>query len=409
VLIGAASTAQAGVNVWTSHGPFTVQVYALAIDPTTPSTLYVSMYDVGVFKSIDAGRTWDTTGPLLVGDAWALAIDPITPSTLYAATTYVVSRSSDSGASWQGQNSGLNTCSLSALAINPLTPSILYVAALYHDDSGCGGLFKSVDGGLTWTAADAGLPPAGLHPSGGPASVAALAIDPVTPTTLYAGIGGGFPAVEGQGVFKSIDAGVTWFAANAGFPPSTCVSAVAVDPLVPSTLYAASGGIFCGAGRGVFKSTDAGATWNATGLTNASVSALAIDPTVPSTLYAGAYDDGVFKSTDAGATWDALNAGLTNTLVAALAIDPLTPSRLYAGSSGVFALQQVACVGDCNLDGLVTIDEIITGINIALDTQPLEACAVFDAGDGRVTVDTIVVGVNNALDGCPQDHRGGPE
>jgi hypothetical protein len=63
------------------------------------------------------------------------------------------------------------------------------------------------------------------------------------------------------------------------------------------------------------------------------VSALAIDPGTPTTLYAGT-DVGVFKSTTGGDSWTAVNEGLTNSFVLALAIDPITPTTLYAGTYG---------------------------------------------------------------------------
>jgi len=79
--------------------------------------------------------------------------------------------------------------------------------------------------------------------------------------------------------------------------------------------------------------TCSGATWGAAnaGLTNTFVSALAIDPTTPRTLYAGT-PGGVFKTTDAGTTWG--TTGLTNTGVVALAIDPITPSTRATISAG---------------------------------------------------------------------------
>lgn len=59
------------------------------------------------------------------------------------------------------------------------------------------------------------------------------------------------------------------------------------------------------------------------------------------------------------------------------------------------------CVGDCDGSGAVTVDEIITGVNIALGTVSVDLCMAFDSdGNGRVTVDEILTGVNNALDGC---------
>ena len=102
-----------------------------------------------------------------------------------------------------------------------------------------------------------------------------------------------------------------------------------IDPVTPGTLYVAAYG-------GIFKSTDANATWHAAnaGVTNLNVTALAIDPIAPGALYAGTYG-GVFKSTDAGVTWAAANAGLTNLHIFALAIDPITPGLLYVGTASV--------------------------------------------------------------------------
>jgi len=61
-----------------------------------------------------------------------------------------------------------------------------------------------------------------------------------------------------------------------------------------------------------------------------------------------------------------------------------------------------SCVGDCGGDNRVTVDELVTGVNIALDNLPVSSCLPMDAsGDGHVTVDELLTAVNNALDGCP--------
>ena len=60
------------------------------------------------------------------------------------------------------------------------------------------------------------------------------------------------------------------------------------------------------------------------------------------------------------------------------------------------------CVGDCNLNRLVTVDELVLGVNISLERQDLELCTPFDPdGDGRVEVNELVQGVNNSLGSCP--------
>jgi Divergent InlB B-repeat domain len=74
--------------------------------------------------------------------------------------------------------------------------------------------------------------------------------------------------------------------------------------------------------------------WTSLGPEGGHITALAIDPLTPTTLYAGTEGSGVFQSTDGGSSWRAVNAGLTNPFVTALAIDPLTPTTLYAGTMG---------------------------------------------------------------------------
>ena len=156
---------------------------------------------------------------------------------------------------------------------------------------------------------------------GPPRNVTALAVDPLTPTTLYAG-------TSDNGVHKSEDGGVTWIATGLTNSQITAV-AVAIDPVTSTTLYAGT------SDRGVLK-FDGGVTWSATGL-NAVVQALMTDPGTPGTLYA-VTDTGAFKSTNAGAGWSPI--GPANARVQALAIDPLsstTTTTVYAGvSDGVY-------------------------------------------------------------------------
>ena len=127
--------------------------------------------------------------------------------------------------------------------------------------------------------------------------------------------------------------GAAWVFASAppavwtsGGPYGGIIGALAIDPTTPATLYAGT------YGGGVFKSTNSGGNWAAamTGLSNLPVGALAINPTTPSTLYAGVRYGGVFKSTDSGGSWAAVNTGLTNLTVVALAINPTPPAMLYA-------------------------------------------------------------------------------
>src|SRR3989449_4384112 len=121
------------------------------------------------------------------------------------------------------------------------------------------------------------------------------------------------------------------------------VYAVAVDPKVPTTLYAGTRDYSPNL-TGVVKSTDGGASWSAAnnGLGIQPLGrALAIDPLNPAIIYVGIAGRGVFKSTDGGMSWTGINTGLTNLSIYALAIDPMTPTILSAGTgAGVFVLEQ---------------------------------------------------------------------
>src|SRR5213594_1715584 len=98
------------------------------------------------------------------------------------------------------------------------------------------------------------------------------------------------------------DAAVNVWTTNG--PAATRILVLAIDPDSPTTIYAGA------ESSGVFKSSDGGGSWTHTSLTGVDVRALAIDPLTPTTRYAGTYGAGVFKSTDGGTSWIAANTGL---------------------------------------------------------------------------------------------------
>src|SRR5262249_28649161 len=76
-------------------------------------------------------------------------------------------------------------------------------------------------------------------------------------------------------------------------------------------------------------------------------------------------------------------------------------AALLLASPRHHALAQLACTGDCNNNGSVTVGEIITGVNINLNALPLSACQVFDQdGTGKVEIYELIAGVNSLLSGC---------
>ena len=403
VFVAGAHSAQAGVNVWTSHGPPGGYVGALAVDPVTPRTLYAGTYG-GVFKSTDGTMSWQAgnTGlglttcsppPRGCTDLFpvisALAIDRNTPSTLYAGVVRCgdacvgagVFKSTDGAMSWQAANVGLpDNTGVAALAVDPLRPGTLYAGT-------DGSVFKSTDGAMSWHAVNTGLPDL-------PDYGYSIAIDPSAPDTLY--------AMAGGRVFKSTNGALSWQVANAGLPDSTSGRALAIDPLTPTTLYATT---LTDSGGGVFKSTNGALSWQVAnaGLPDSFFSAIAIDPTMPGTLYAGMFGAGVFKSTDGAMSWHSVTAaGLDVTDLYGLAIDRSTPDTLYAGTDlGVYSIEQIA-----NRSATVGTGTAASctdaALNAALDGGGL---VTFNCGSAPVTIDistgtgTKTIAADTIIDG----------
>jgi photosystem II stability/assembly factor-like uncharacterized protein len=243
-------------------------VRSLAVDPANPSLLYAGTNGGGIFQSTDAGASWTASNNGLTNLAvQTVVLAPTNPAVLYAGTNGGgVFQSTDGGASWSARNNGLTNTNVHSLAVDPATPATVYVAT-------DGGLFKSTDGGSSWLSSNNGLPTNSLQGY-------AVAIDPTNPATLYTSIRYRSGLLTVAAVYKSTDGGADWSYSSSGL--SALASALVVDPVTPSNVYAVAGGIY--------KSTDGGTSWSAAGLNH--VNALALDPTAPTTLYAGAYVSG---------------------------------------------------------------------------------------------------------------------
>ena len=260
-------------QTWVTNGPYGGVASVLSVDPTAPNTIYAGTFGAGIFKSTNGGGNWTAINNGLLASGfvttnfaqnlsiWALAIDPLTPTTLYAGTDDGLFKSTDGGGNWSFLTMTVSGAvvvegSVDTLAIDPTTPTTIYAGCL----AVTGGLFKSTDGGATWTAVSSGLPGAPVP------SVTALAINPLTPTTLYAVVdleASSAPNIlnAGHDVFKSTDGGKSWTSASTG-QSGTIVASLAIDPATPTTLYVTLRPT-TGGGLGVFKSTDGAGSWSA--------------------------------------------------------------------------------------------------------------------------------------------------
>jgi photosystem II stability/assembly factor-like uncharacterized protein len=294
--------------------------------------IYTGTVSNGLFLSTNGTATWNPAS-FAGGQIRATATDPLAPGTVYAGATGVW-KSTDWGAHWHSVNNGIppgvaGACCLqiASLAVSPSVPGLIFAGARF------GGVFKSVDGGATWTSASNGLP--ALF------SARSLALAATSPFTIYAG--GSRVDTNSGGVYASKDGGTSWSAAGLT-DINLEISALASDPSAPATIYASSDG-GDGLTAGVWKSTDAGTSWRQImsqqilgQAGTPAVIAMALDTRHPGTLYAGNYGDRIFKTTDGGETWSSLNTddGATGRVMA-LAIDPTASNLIYAGSAnGVY-------------------------------------------------------------------------
>lgn len=224
---------------------------------------------------------------------------------------------------------------IESIACPPGNTSVLYVGV------GSGGLWKTLNNGITWEH---------VFKQDPTCAIGDVAVAPSNANTVWLGTGEVLmarSALAGMGVFKSTDAGLTW--RNMGLRDTHHIGRVLIDPNDEDTVYVAAIGHRSSANeqRGLFKTTNGGQTWEKTLFVDdrTSVIDLAFDPADSRVLYAVTWqrdphgqnhhgaNSGIFKTTDAGASWKRLSGGLPNgESVGRIGIDvaPSNPQVVYA-------------------------------------------------------------------------------
>jgi photosystem II stability/assembly factor-like uncharacterized protein len=377
----------------------------MSLAPSDASVVY-AVSEAGIDVSEDGGASWRVaTGDIVFPRAQSVAVHPENAASALVGVQGPSGgfyRTDDLGGTWTPANGSLGDDATGrAVAFDPGDPSVIYAG---RDNQG---IFKSVDGGQSWNPVNDGLVNF---------SVFRIAIDPQDAQTLYAG--------TNSGIFKSTDGAAQWNDANQGLESAQdrAVRGIAVDALDGDVLYAATRG-------GVFKSIDGGASWQRrqAGLAADAYLSVRIDPGNRHRVFAGSELNGVFQSIDFGDTWEALGGAELEALqVVDLGAAGGDPTRVYAAVAGlgVAAIEidgevptpiatatpiptstptmvPIACAGDCNGNGTVTINELILAVGITLGRNDLSACAAVDtSGNGTVTINELIAAVNRSLNGC---------
>ncbi len=213
---------------------------------------------------------------------------------------------------------------------------------IYYTGYTGGGIWKTDDAGYTWKNVSDGFFTVG--------TIGDIAVSESDPNVIYAGTGEhairGVMTSYGNGVYKSIDAGKTW--KNIGLESTRHIADVVIDPKNSDVVFVGAQGPAHGASpdRGVYKSTDGGATWRKTLYVdeNTGVSSLCMDMSNPRNLYAATWKhrrypwkvesgpgSAVWKSTDAGETWTKIVEGLPKEMgKIGVSVSRANPNRVFA-------------------------------------------------------------------------------
>ncbi len=171
-------------------------VFSLVMDPTRSRVFYAGTSG-GVYRSTDAAATWQKINNGLIPDeildaslalgVSSLAVDPRQPDTVYAGTNKGLFKSTNMGESWTRIGQSMTDQYISCIVIDPTNGAILYAG-------GRAGIQKTVDGGQTWQVVNDGLETTNIR---------TIVMSPLDPRTLFAG-------TNGSGLYRSRDGGSTW-------------------------------------------------------------------------------------------------------------------------------------------------------------------------------------------------------
>ena len=332
---------------WRMLGPFRAgRVNAVSGVVGQPDTFYFGSVGGGLWKSQNAGRTWtpifDSTNVASIG---AIGIAPSNPNLIYVGTGEAdmrdsiafgngVYKSSDAGKTWQ--HIGLeNTKQIGRIIVDPKNPNTVFVAALgnVYAPNPDRGVYRSHDGGATWQKVlfkndDVGAIDLAFDPVDSKIVYATLWNVRRPPWFIYAPANG-----PGAGIFKSIDGGSTWKEISEGIPlEGRGHIGISVAASNRNRLYA----VVDAKDGGVFTSNDAGATW--TRLSSDKrlwdrgwyFEKVTADPKNADVVYV--MNTSTYRSTDAGKTWTAIKGAPGGDDYHQLWINPDDPKRMIVAS-----------------------------------------------------------------------------
>ncbi len=255
-------------NYWGPPGIVAGFPIDIQCDLHNPDRLFVNNYGGGNFLSTDGGRTWVDAGRGYTGALMRnVRVDPYDSNLVYAGGRSGLFRSEDGGATWKGLAfPPARQTEITAFAVNPGDPGHLINCPW---DMGFHAAV-SRDAGTSWRSVE-------VHHQD-EQQILDVAFAPSDPAVVYAGIGQadfkygdiGDEKLQGGGVFVSLDGGMSWQAANAGKMENLNAFGLAVHPVDPKIVYAAT------LWNGVCKTVDGGRSWAELGIREKTVDSFAV-------------------------------------------------------------------------------------------------------------------------------------
>lgn len=404
-------------------GDVSGRVAAIAVDPRDNNVVYIGSAGGGMWLTTNGGTTWTPLTDAQVSPAiGAVAVvpssaDPSAPATIYAGTgegnfsldSYYgvgILKSVDSGATWTNypgpfanltgfntpaQNSYAATAHISAIGVKTNDVNTVLVGAQFATPS-LSGIYRSIDGGVTWVqtlAGDAG---------------ADIVFSSYDPNLVFVSLGhfGSMAA----GVYRSGDAGLTWTRLNGGganlLPRTASVGRIALaattnTAMAQTIMWAGVEDTNTGNLMGLYKTTDGGTNWvkqviapNYCGPQCWYDNEIAMSPTNPSVVYlGGAASAGLYRTTDAGATWVAVNASSTGTVHVDHHALTFTAdgSKLYDGNDGGMwsTTNPAGTLAWTNLNHTLNTIQFYSGLSVSPADVNLQFAGAQDNGTERFT------------------------
>ncbi len=278
------------------------------------AVVYTGYMEWMIFKSTDGGQTWSVHPDISDPWNWVLRLYQDAGGNLFVQDVFQLWKSVDFGQTWSIIASDIPTYAswdhLVHIAVNPRNVNSVFIG---FDN----GIYHSNDGGVTNFLTEEGIDNSYIQ---------AIVAHPSDPDILYVGGGTDF-GFDSGGFWKSDDGGMHWIRLAA-----ETVTAIAIDPLHPDTLYRG--------GRSLMRSYDGGQNWvNILRQISNLITALAIHPIDTNILYYGTVTGGVFRSYDRGDSWEAVEIRDPYSLSAPvndIIIPEYNPNEIYIGQLGIY-------------------------------------------------------------------------